>query len=76
MRLVAKIRRLKNKLISYGMTDKESINAILYQFLKAPQIDWTLPHNTVHFYEIQDKYHTDNSTTELILLLNETVPNW
>lgn len=58
------------------MTDKESIDAILYQFLKAPRIDWTLPHNTVHFYQIQGKYHTDHSTAELILLLNTIVPNW
>lgn len=58
------------------MNSKEAIDAVLYQFLKAPEIDWTLPHNTVHFYQIQAKFHADHSTAELILLLNAIIPNW
>jgi hypothetical protein len=58
------------------MTGKEAIDIILYEFLKAPRIDWTLPHNTVIFYQIQNKYHTDHNTAELILLLEAIVPDW
>lgn len=62
LKLVSKIRRLKNKLFSYGMSHQDAIEAILYQFLKAPQVDWTSPRNTATFYQIQEKYQTDTNT--------------
>jgi hypothetical protein len=49
-RLILKISRLKNRLISYGISTQDLIDIILYDFLKAPRIDWTLPHNTSKFY--------------------------
>lgn len=44
------------------MSSKECIDTILYQFLKAPSIDWSIPHNTAIYYQIQNKYHTDHNT--------------
>jgi hypothetical protein len=49
-RLIIKISRLKNRLISYGISTQDLIDIILYDFLKAPRIDWTVPNNTVKFY--------------------------
>jgi len=62
LKLVSKIRRLKNKLFSYGMSHTDAIEAILYQFLKAPRVDWASPRNTTIFYQIQEKYQTDTNT--------------
>lgn len=73
--LLLKIRRLKRRLISYGWSKQEASTFILYEFLKLPEPRWLEPATTASFYEIKEKYKTDPPSSELILALQERVPN-
>jgi hypothetical protein len=69
------MKRLRRRLISYGWNRQESTRFILYEFLKLPEPDWQDLSTTVSYYEAKDKYKTEPATTELIIRLQEMVPN-
>jgi hypothetical protein len=73
--LVRKIRRLRRRLMSYGWNRQEATHFILYEFLKLPEPEWEKPGTTVSFYQIREKYKVESGQAELILCLQQMVPN-
>lgn len=47
----------------------------MYEFLKLPQPDWEKPQTTVNFYQIKEKYQVQAAPAEIILCLQQSVPN-
>jgi hypothetical protein len=50
------IKRLRTRLISYGLSEKEIIHAILCNFMDLPKIDWANPSLTANYYRLKQKY--------------------
>ena len=73
--LMTKIRRLRKRLISYGWNKQESHDFILYEFLKLPSNHWEKATGTLNYYQIKEKYQVEASPAELILQLQQVVPN-
>ena len=73
--LLHKIRRLRRRLLSYGWNRQQSTNFILFEFLKLPSPDWENPSTTVTYYQIKEKFKVETSQAELILSLQQIVPN-
>lgn len=73
--LVVKIKRLRKRLVSYGWNKHEAVTFILFEFLKLPEPDWRKPSSTVTYHHIKEKYKVETNTAELILSLQEIVPN-
>ena len=73
--LAFKIRRLRRKLLSYGWNRQQSMNFILFEFLKLPAPQWGKLSTTVIYYQIKEKFKVEGSQAEIILSLQQVVPN-
>lgn len=69
------MRCLRRKLLSYGWNRQESTNFILFELLKLPSPEWEKPTTTVSYYQIKEKLKVEGRHAELILSLQQIVPN-
>ena len=70
------IHRLRRKLLSYGWNrQQQSMNFILFEFLKLPAPQWKKLSTTVIYYQIKEKFKVEGSQAEIILSLQQVVPN-
>jgi hypothetical protein len=73
--LLQKIKKLRMQLLSYGWNRHEVFSFIMYDFLKLSRVPWEKVESTASFYRIKDKFRVEAETAELIMSLEEAVPN-
>lgn len=73
--LLQKIKKLRSRLLSYGWNKHEAFSFIMYEFLKLPRVAWEEADSTESFYRIKEKFRVDAGTAELMMSLQQAVPN-